>query len=211
MRTKPEVVTYDLVCAAIEELSANKEKVSIRNIIAKTGGSATKISDFLKRYNKEKSLTNKYVVSDSLLAALAFERNTIKLEADKAKESEIKALNEIIEDLKAINNKNEKDLADFAESKRYNLFLEEHNKGLERDLTSAKRTADESLTRLGTITERYNVAIKKIKTLEAGLEILNKTKDENNKELATWQARAEQAESQIQKLYDKFKLKQETE
>jgi len=207
MRTKPEIVTYESVCKAAEELKTNNEKVSVRNIIAKTGGSATKISDLLRRYNKEKDLVNKYVISDALLAALSFERNTIRSLAEQAKENEVRALNDIIEDLKLIISKNEKDLEDYAESKRYNLFLEEQNKGLERDLKSAKRTADDSLTKLGAITERHNVAIKKIETLEAESKALNKTKDENKKELVVWQARAEQAESQVQKLYDKFKIK----
>lgn len=205
MRTKPEIVTYEIVCNAIEELVANNEKVSVRNVISKVGGSATKISDFLRRYGKEKNLISGFIISDNLLAALSSEHQSIKLKIEQEKAAEVKSLINIIEDLKLIIAKNEKDLEDFAESKQYVLYLQEQNKVLEADLKSAKNTADVSLTRLGGIEEKYKAKTQECKELLTKLSNCEQSQEKMKSELITWKARAEQSEKQFSALLPKIK------
>lgn len=205
MKTKPESVTYEHVCQAIEELLNSNDRASVRNVIAKTGGSATKISDFIRRYSKEKAtVKNGIVVSDAFIAAISEERNRIQRAIEEAKAEEIKGLNEVVNDLQKIIEKNEKDLDGFSESKRYNAYLEESNKVLESNLKSARDAADTSLAKLGAITEKYNSKMTEYKDFTKKIELLENQLEKLKDEASTWKARAEQSEKQFSALLSKI-------
>jgi len=89
---KTEQVTYDKFLQIVEQMRKNSEKLTVRNVLAQTGGSFGKVSEFLKRFEQEQahlSLVSQTDISDALRQAILSEIGRFVAEAKSALEKQV--------------------------------------------------------------------------------------------------------------------------
>jgi chromosome segregation ATPase len=206
MKTKPEVVTYDVVAKKIKELYDRDERISVRNVLSHTGGSTNKIVEFIKRWKNENQVIQDYSISSTLMVALAQERKLITKMVSEAKEQEITTLNSLLEELKLINLEHEKKLADYAETKQDLINCQEQLKMLERELRNCRNSADVAITKFGVISQKLEDSNKLLELSDKKLKAAERNKQQALDDKIAWKAKAEQAQDQLKDLYNKLKI-----
>lgn len=102
---KTETVTYEKFLIVVQKMAESGEKLSVRSVLSRLGGSFGKVSDFLKRYNQDRANANQAQqsnISDSLRQAILSEVGRAVGEAKLALESQ---LQQAIEHLQEANEK----------------------------------------------------------------------------------------------------------
>jgi chromosome segregation ATPase len=191
-----ETVTYDLVCQAIDDLAKAGEKITIVNVLRKSGGAAGKIAEFLKRWKNERRLVSAYSISDQLLVAVMAEN---KLAVDKAiasKDKELSELQGLMTELQEINVQNCKENQDLQAEL---AMKSEECSILEQELNKAKDTIKNVESQLLLCNEKITVTNE---LLAAALENEKKAQ----LEAVASAAKAEQMEKHLNDLYTKFKI-----
>ena len=70
---KTESVTYEIVAMKIKDLLLRGEKLTVRNVLSLTGGSASKIMAYMKQWHDEQKLIAQTTISEEFLGAIAKE------------------------------------------------------------------------------------------------------------------------------------------
>lgn len=201
-----ERITQEMIIGKIGEMVAAGEKLSIRNIMAKTGGSPAKATDAKNAYYEfqQKQIEP---TSEELLAAITKDKITAVAKARvedmariKSQEETISELKEIITQSSAENEKAKKEITDLttslaASTTKITLLGEE--------LKTAKTQKDAVLSEVATLKQQLQTTNAKAAQLEK--EVQEKAKIEQ--ECTTWKAKAEQAQAQLTALYNKFNIK----
>lgn len=134
-------ITYEKVAALCNELTKNQEKISVREIHKQLGGSFSNISKFLKQWQEQSLLAQKYdsEISDELMQAIKAEMvkvaDNVKasfVEKIDIKDDEIKEMEKIIADFEK-----KTDELEFALSKSRNAARDQQL-SLEKALSSAQ-------------------------------------------------------------------------
>lgn len=140
---KIEQVTYDKFLQIVECMRESGEKLTVRNVHAQTGGSFSKISEFLKRFEQERgylSLAKQSDISDALRQALLAEIGRSVLEATTGFEKQIAEFSTHLDEANAQLSEQEKAIAllnDEAVALKEKLMLAQQSMS---DLESANQT-----------------------------------------------------------------------
>ena len=78
---KTESVTYEIVAIKIKGLLIRGEKLTVRNVLSLTGGSASKIVAYIKQWHDEQKLIAQTTISEEFLSALAKEYAKVEARA----------------------------------------------------------------------------------------------------------------------------------
>lgn len=111
---KTEQVTYDKFLQTVEQMRKNNEKLTVRNVLAQTGGSFGKISEFLKRFEQEQahlSLVSQTDISDHLRQTILSEIGRFVAEAKSALEQQVVQLNAHLNEANAQLTKQEQEIS----------------------------------------------------------------------------------------------------
>ena len=107
---KTENVTYEVVAMKIKDLLISGEKLTVRNVLALTGGSPSKIMAFLKRWHDEQKLVTQNIISEGLLSALAKEYARVEAKALEFYQNKINSLESLLLDSMRCNAQQEEKL-----------------------------------------------------------------------------------------------------
>src|SRR3990172_8724735 len=92
VRMKTEQVTYEKFSAVVKRMVENGEKLTVRSVHSRLGGSFGKLSEFLKRWEQERaylSLIKQGDISDTLRQAMLSEVGRAVGEAKAALENQL--------------------------------------------------------------------------------------------------------------------------
>lgn len=201
-----ERITQDMIMAKIGEMVAAGEKLSIRNIMAKTGGSPAKATDAKNAYF---DLQQKQIdpTSEELLAAITNDKIVAVAKARTEDAARIKANEETIAELKEIITqsevKNERTQQEATEIAAKLAATNTKIKLLEEELKATNDQKDAVLSDVATLKQQLQTASDKIGQLEKSVQEKAKIEQERT----AWKAKAEQAQEQLTVLYNKFNIK----
>lgn len=201
-----ERITQDMIMSKIGEMVAAGEKLSIRNIMAKTGGSPAKATEAKNAYF---DLQQKQIdpASDELLAAITNDKIVAVAKARTEDVARIKSQEETIAELKEIITqsevKNEKTQQEKAEMAAKLAATTTKIKLLEEELKTANDQKDTVLSEVATLKQQLQTASDKIAQLEKDTQ----EKAKLEQDCTAWKAKAEQAQEQLTALYNKFNIK----
>ena len=95
------LVTYDTFCQAIQSMQTQGEKISVRTILSHTGGSFSKIAEFLKRWLAEQAHAQSQVdreLSPNLRQAILVEIGKAVADTKTSYETQLNQANEQLEE-----------------------------------------------------------------------------------------------------------------
>lgn len=98
---KTEQVIYDKFSQTVQKMIENGEKLTVRSVLSRTGGSFGKISDFLKRFEQERAylnLSKQSDISDTLRQSILSEVGRAVGEARSVLEIQIQQLTTHLEE-----------------------------------------------------------------------------------------------------------------
>jgi chromosome segregation ATPase len=110
------LVTYDTFCQTIQNMQSQGEKVSVRTILSHTGGSFSKIAEFLKRWRAEQAHAQSHVdreLSPNLRQAILVEIGKAVADTKTSYETQLNQVNEQFEEVHEALTKQEKNNEDF--------------------------------------------------------------------------------------------------
>lgn len=174
---KPEGINYEIVKGIIDEMITAGEKITIRNIRARSGGKNSTVAEFKKRWGKEQKIEiTDDSLSDDVKRAIIADRNAITTKIKESYEEQLK---------------NIQALAD----QEHELLKEEENKSnnLAKELEEAKLKLNAETTQL-TIQikslEKYNEEIKKqLEATQKKLDTITEEKHSAIKDAAVWESK----------------------
>jgi chromosome segregation ATPase len=204
MKTKS--VTFALVAKEIDRLNLAGEKITVRNVLARTGGSAGTISEFIKRWQNQQRSMRAYSISDDMVSAFITEVEGAINEALKVKERELIDTNLLNDELKAVNNDLEAKLLDYSETKQQLLSNKERCAILEQELHSVRKSYDEMVGKFAVLNQNLEDVKVKLSKVEKLLPQVEREKNNALKELAVYRAKAEQLQEQLDKLFSQLKI-----
>jgi chromosome segregation ATPase len=201
-----ETVTYELVRAEINKLHFAGEKISVRNVLNKTGGSFAKISEYIKRWKGERLLLRDDSISDNLTIAIKKEIDSAIRGEVAAKNQEIDTLNALLDESKSIITEFETKLSDYNEIKQNLLLAQEQVNKLKMDsqkiLDDYIKLASECKLLEQKLDESTGVASK----LEQEVTIIKSERDVAQEAQLIYKTKADQLQGQLDGLYEKFKI-----
>lgn len=133
---KTEQVTYDKFYQIANKMLENDEKLTVRNVHGRLGGSFGKVSEFLKRFEQERaylSFAKQGDVSDPLRQAILGEIGKAVSEAKTVLEAQMTQLSSHLEEANEQLNEQEKNLT----------FLSEENSTLKEKSSLSQKTIDD--------------------------------------------------------------------
>lgn len=95
------LVTYDIFCQAVQAMQDQGEKISVRTILSHTGGSFSKIAEFLKRWRGEQAHVESQIdreLSPNLRQAILAEIGKAVTETKNTHEKQLSQTNEQLEE-----------------------------------------------------------------------------------------------------------------
>lgn len=98
---KTEQITYDKFCQMVQKMVENSEKLTVRSVHSRLGGSFGKISEFLKRWEQERAYLNLVKqgdISDTLRQAMLSEVGRAVSEAKTALETQLQQVSDHLEE-----------------------------------------------------------------------------------------------------------------
>ena len=204
---KLETVTYELVRGHIDNLVKSGEKITIANVLKKSGGSAGKIADFVKRWKTEQQRINAYSISDQMLTAIIEENNIAVKKAVADKDTEISDMQALLIELQEINTVSETKLAEFEETKV--LFASALEKGsiLEQQLKESRDSESHFIAELSVVSQKLNDVTKLYDELNQQLTQAKNEEMQARQELISKSAKIEQLEKHIDTMYSKLQIK----
>ena len=150
---KPELVTYDKFSAMVQKMVENGEKLSVRSVHNRLGGSFGKISEFLKRWEQERaylSLVKQGDISENLRQAMLSEVGRAVGEAKAVLETQLQQITEHLGEANERLTEQEKEIEESSEMVRdlkeklvlANQMNKEHESA-NRDLSEKLKSAIE--------------------------------------------------------------------
>ena len=118
---KTEQVTYDSFCQVAQKMLEIGEKLTVRSVHGRLGGSFGKLSEFLKCWKQERaylSLVNQRDISDSLRQAMLSEVGRAVSEAKASLEAQLRQVSEHLEEANEKLTEQEKIIDNAAETVR---------------------------------------------------------------------------------------------
>lgn len=115
---KTEQVTYDKFSQTVQKMIENGEKLTVRSVLSRTGGSFGKISDFLKRFEQERAylnLSKQSDISDTLRQSILSEVGRAVGETRAALETQLQQLTTHLEEANERLNEQEKTIEENSE------------------------------------------------------------------------------------------------
>jgi Plasmid replication region DNA-binding N-term. len=225
---KTATLTYELVCAQINELVQNGEKITVRNVLSRTGGSTARLLEFIKRWREENNigkLNPDLVISDELHRALLIDKSAAVAKTATAYKIQLTDIELLLEESNEILKSQELQLAESAKEindlkQRVATLTNNENNYKEKLKTQAEKiNADqvlhnEMLSKLArsdvllenTIT--VNAELKdQVAKQQAELLQITKAKYQAESEVAVWQAKHQQLTEQMKSLLTKINKK----
>ena len=202
--------TYNEVCKIINEMVSSCEKITVRNVLARVGGTSAKVAEYVKRWHEERNSQVENVISDVLQQAIVADRNIVVNKAVEDYRKKVVFLNDTMQDLQSIlkereellvdcNNKIEKLNVQLIEAKQRNTTYKESVVELERKLDiSIKEQNKASMECAKTLVQLKNVdnsivELKSIvKDLREQLVLESKARHLAEKNVAVLQSKYEQ-------------------
>lgn len=204
MKTKS--VTYEIVAKEIEALNLAGEKITVRNVLAHTGGSAGVVAEYIRRWQNQRRLVRSYNVSDSLLSAVMSEIEIAVNEALKVKGQELIELDLYNSELRAVNNELESKLLEHEAVKAELLASKERCALLEQDLHTVREASAGAIKELAAFGERLaNIKGKMVELVEK-VSQLELEKQKALEDAAAYKAKAEQSQEQLDKFVSQLKI-----
>jgi chromosome segregation ATPase len=204
---KTESITYDLVAARINEMNLSGEKVTVRNVLARTGGSAAKIANFIKKWQNERLVQASSTISEELLLSIIRERDMAVKQATEIHNQRIINLESLGRELEEIIVEKDSQLEESAQAKQQLLAIQERVTILEHDLATAREQKDQSLTEVAALKTQLDNANTQLEraTLEnnelhAKLATVTQKLYQTEQHATTWRAKAEQLQQQVDSL-----------
>lgn len=225
---KTATLTYEIVCAQINALVQNGEKITARNVMARTGGSATRVLEFMKRWREESNigkLNPDLVISDELQRALLIDKSAAVAKTATAYKTQLADLESLLQEANEILKSQEFQLAasvkEIEDLKQSNVLLinNENSYKEKLKLQTEKIESDQmlyseissNLAKSGAFLENtsaINVELKdQLAKQQAELLQITKAKYQAETDVAVWQAKHQQLSEQMQSLLTKISKK----
>ena len=204
---KLETVTYELVRGHIDDLVKAGEKITIANVLARSGGSAGKIADFVKRWKNEQRLINAYSISDQMLTAIIAENNIAVKKAVADKEKEIADMQALLTELQEINTVGEAKIVELDEVKSQLGSALEKGSILEQQLKESRDSESHYIAELSVVSQKLNDVTKLYDELNQQLTQAKNEEMQARQELISKSAKIEQLEKHIDTMYSKLQIK----
>jgi hypothetical protein len=225
---KPTTITYELICKQINELLQNGEKITVRNVIAHTGGQVSRVIEFIKRWREENNIGKLNMdlnISEELQRALLLDKATAITRATtiyKTQIADVETLsqeaNEIIktQELQLIDNIKQLDSITQQVSA---LCNNEDNYKQNIKILEGKHSADQILcTRLNNDIAKHEIKLENATTTitelksqlsQQNAELLQITQLKHQAETnsAVWEAKYQQVTEQLESLMIKINQK----
>ncbi len=96
---KNQPLNYDEVCAQINNLLTAGEKITVRNVIAKTGGKTAMIANYLKQWHAENNNPVDNDIADEIKQAILLDKNTAIINAVTAYKTQVANLESVLQEL----------------------------------------------------------------------------------------------------------------
>lgn len=131
---KTKIVTYEVVSKVIDEMHQAGEKITFRNVIARTGGAGSSVVKYIKLWHDQrKILAAGHTVSDDVLMAIIKESERVATRATEVANNRIKDLEAFIDGMEEAIAENEAKLEEADKLKQELLTYQECNKILEAE------------------------------------------------------------------------------
>ena len=172
------LITYDIFCQTVQNMQSQAEKISVRTILSHTGGSFSKIAEFLKQWRAEQAHAETQIdreLSPNLRQAILAEIGKVVAETKDTYEKQLNQTNEQLEE------------ANEALAKQETL-LEER----EQQITQLNQ-------QLAVATEMQAQQAEKIQILEKKLEETTAAQHQADKQAAIAETRYAELEKQLLK------------
>ena len=179
---KKQAISFEAVSEHINEMLLAGEKITVRNVLAKIGGKTTIIAEHLKRWhlqNNGEQESDNGLVGDEIIQAIITEKSLAVAGAANKYKAQIKALEDVINELNGIIKDRETQL----ETKIAELSSLTEKHITQNTLFTAKTQSCESS--LQDIKQQ-------LLSTQAKLEIEMNEKFEAIKQAAVWQSKYEQ-------------------
>jgi chromosome segregation ATPase len=203
---KHETVTYEVVRTEINKLHFEGEKISVRNVLNKTGGSFAKISDYIKRWKDERRILRDDTISENLTLAIKKEINDALKSEIAAKNQALDSVTSLLEESKSIITEYEAKICDYDEIQQKLLLAQEDVNKLE---TKAKKLMDDYIKLASenkVLNQKLETSTNAVVGLEQKMAALVIENGEAQKGRLIYKTEAEQLQKQLTDLYSKFKI-----
>lgn len=148
MSKRRDNVSLSDVANACEKLQADKERVSVRNVLAITGGSFATVSELIKQWQEQDALQSEVALPKDLVTAIKSSFKTMlkehTTEYDLMLEREISRTHEALKQIVELESQNDK-LENQTVGQKDDF--ESKVKAFDKKLTSAELRLDESVRR----------------------------------------------------------------
>lgn len=100
---KTEAITYNQVVKQIQEMADNGEKITVRNVRMRTGGTNAKIAEFVRQWNEEQMIDiHDDNFSESLKIAIINDRNSAVDKAVTSYQSQLAESNNLFKETQGL-------------------------------------------------------------------------------------------------------------
>jgi chromosome segregation ATPase len=196
-------ISYELVVAKINELKQQGEKITVQNVIARSGGTTAKVAEYIRRWYKEQSVIEEQPLSQELLVAIAKEKQAAIEQVTKLKDQEIKSLEALLHELEELTKQSDVKLSELDIVKQQLVANQEKSALLEKSLTDERLAKDklieEQAALKNKLAEQQDIAYK--------LDTVTKEKLQAEKDVIMWKTKAEQLQEQLNTMLSKFAIK----
>lgn len=195
---KTKTVTYEVVAKVIDEMHKAGEKITFRNVIARTGGAGSSIVKYIKLWHEQrKVLAEGHTVSDEVLLAIIKESERVATHATEVANNRIKDLEAFIDGVEEAIAENEAKLEEADKLKQEFLAYQERNKILEAENTTIKQQFERALQDAEAMKAEINNLVDQASTL-------SRDKQKIEQDVLIWRTKAEQLEQQLNTTFKDF-------
>lgn len=182
---KPEGINYEIVKGIIDEMITAGEKITIRNIRARSGGKNSTVAEFKKRWDEEQKIEiTDDSLSDDVKRAIIADRNAITTKIKESYEEQLKNLKTIADE-------------------EHQLLKEQENTSnkLAKELEEAKLKFNTETTQLAVqikTLEKYNEDLKnQLEITQKKLDTISEEKHSAIKDAAVWESKYTELKEQM--------------
>jgi chromosome segregation ATPase len=210
---KVEKISIDDIIEHVRKMVVENQKITVRGVMARSGGSPAKITEAIKAYYEEQK-QQVDDVSDELMNAMLKEKVVAAEKVRIEVRDRMLQQDGIINELREIISQNEIKLQQAAETEARLIGVEAKLKVLESELSISKEQKDRALTEIATVKQQLQHAHDKAHGFEVERQDLNnklqlvvQDKQQIEQDRINLRARLEQAQEQLSVLYSKLGIK----
>lgn len=209
---KTKTVTYEIVAKVIDEMHQAGEKITFRNVIARTGGAGASIIKYIKLWHEQrKILASGHTVSDDVLMAIIKESERVATHATEVANKRIKDLEAFIDGMEEAIAESEAKLEETDKLKQELLTYQDRNTTLDQELKSMQEARDKLLAENTAIKQQAQRALQDFEAMKSErnnlrdqANILNRDKQKIEQDVLIWRTKAEQLEQQLNTTFKDF-------